>query len=62
MSEPTKSKEQEEIEARARLCDNEFRELQQEYEMKSVAQIVFPTGEGNPPAFLNVPIILKCAS
>lgn len=55
---PQKSKEQEEIETRARLFDKEFQDLQNKYKMKAIAQIVFPTGEGTPPAVMNVPIIL----
>jgi hypothetical protein len=56
MSEPTK--EQEEIETRARLFDKEFQELQHKYKLRAVAQVVFPTGQGTPPAIMNVPILL----
>lgn len=55
---PKITTEQAELNTRARLFDKEFQELQQKYRMKAVAQIVFPTGQGTPPAFLNVPIIL----
>ena len=52
------SKEQEEIEIRARLFDKEFQELQRKYQFKVVAQHVWPSQPGTQPAITTVPIIL----
>lgn len=53
-----KTKEQEELETRARLFDKEFQALQRKYMFRVVAQHVWPAHPGTQPAITNIPITL----